>query len=120
VLAGLHILNPDAFIVKANLDRPTAERPFDARYAATLSADAVPVLIDALPRLDAADRCAIATAFLNRWSTHQTVEWLTVHGPNDPDWRSWNWSRARARSLVREHLPELLSACPATGKGETK
>src|SRR5207302_1066305 len=38
VLAGLHLLNPDAFIVKTNLNRPAAERPFDAKYAVPLGA----------------------------------------------------------------------------------
>src|SRR5204863_99386 len=42
VLAGLHVLNPDAFLITTNLNRPAAERPFDAQYALTLGAGAVP------------------------------------------------------------------------------
>jgi len=67
VLAGLHVLNPDAFIVRANLHRPAAERPFDAEYALSLGADAVPPLLEALPRLQGPSRCSIATNLLNRW-----------------------------------------------------
>jgi hypothetical protein len=96
VLAGLHVLNPDALIVKSNLNRPVAERPFDARYAASLGADAVPVLIDALPRLTQEDRCVVAVALLRRWD-HDTSS----------DWRNWNWSRSRARRLVTEHAGTL-------------
>ena len=51
VLAGLHVLNPDAFIINTNLNRPAAERPFDAKYALTLGGDAVPSLLAALPQL---------------------------------------------------------------------
>ena len=117
VLAGLHILNPDAFIVKTNLNRPVAERPFDAIYAASLGADAVPALIAALPRLNDADRCTIVGKLLDRWSTLQSFDSLTVTGPVKADWRSWNWSRARARALVSGRLEQLTTACPSALKG---
>jgi len=49
VLAGLHVLNPDAFIVKTNLNRPTAERPLRRTLRRVAWRDAVPPLLDALP-----------------------------------------------------------------------
>ena len=91
VLGALHLVNPDALIVRTNLARPAAERPFDGWYAASLSADAVPTLLDALPRLDARAFCSV-TAGLAR----QRRE-LERDG-----WRSWNFARARARRLLRE------------------
>lgn len=98
VLAGLHVLNPDAFIVRTNLSRPAAEHPFDAEYALTLGADAVPLLLDALPRFPAEDQCAVAAGLLKRWS------------PTDKrDWRSWNWSRSRATRLVADRAEALRS-----------
>ncbi len=106
VLAGLHVLSPDAFVLKTNLDRPVAERPFDARYAARLGGDAVPVLIDALPRLTTEERCVVAVELLRRWNRGA-----------DPDWRTWNWSRSRARALVAEHaasLREMTCQLPPT------
>ena len=109
VLAGLHLLNPDAFIVKTNLNRPIAERPFDAEYALTLGGDAVPALIDALPRLASTDRCIIAPGLLKRWGAE-----------SQSDWRTWNWSRARARRLVRDHFHELVTACPTVLQGDKK
>jgi hypothetical protein len=100
VLAGLHVLNPDAFVVRTNLNRPAAERPFDAKYAVSLGADAVPALLDAFPRLGADDRCLVAKRLLTRWKT-------------DADWRTWNWSRSRARRLVAERADALRALnCP--------
>lgn len=101
VIAGLHLLNPDAFIVKTNLNRPAAERPFDAKYASTLGGDAVPVLLAAMPQLTAPDRCVVASALLTRW-------WAKDRGN---DWRNWNWSRSRARKLVQAQLNDLRAAC---------
>src|SRR6266550_1981504 len=66
VLGGLHLLNPDAVIVRTNLARPPVERPFDGWYAASLSADAVPVLLRAYPHLDATARCAVAAGLLSQ------------------------------------------------------
>jgi hypothetical protein len=82
--------------VNTNLHRPVVERPFDAKYAASLSADAVPALIADLPRLDARARCVVAMELQKRWSNQP-----------DPDWRTWNWSRARARRLVRSQAGML-------------
>lgn len=99
VLAGLHVLNPDAFIVKTNLSRPVEERPFDARYASSLGADAVPALLDALPRLSIEDRCLVVSRLLERWEYAEA------------DWRTWNWSRARARRLMHEQADALRASC---------
>jgi len=107
VLAGLHLLNPDAFIVKTNLNRPAAERPFDAKYALTLGGDAVPPLLTALPQLNQQDRCVVVHGLLKRWDKA------------DVDWRTWNWSRARARSLVRDQAGALRASCPASVKEQS-
>jgi len=101
VLAGLHVLNPDAFIVRTNLHRNATERPFDVEYALLLGADAVPPLLDAFPNLDTASQCTVATKLLHQWS------------PNEADWRTWNWSRSRARRLVAERADALRALnCP--------
>jgi hypothetical protein len=109
VLAGLHMLNPDAFIVRTNLHRPAAERPFDAKYALSLGADAVPLLLDALPSLSDRDRCVVALELLRHWGDGAEGDYRAVQG----DWRTWNWSRGRSRRLVRERA-ESLRALPCT------
>ena len=109
VMAGealviLHAFNPDARIVHTNAARAVAERPFDARYAAGLGADAVPALLAALPRATPTERCAAASRVLHRW------------GPQtDTDWRSWSLSRGRARSAVRAQAKGLRAACAESG-----
>src|SRR5690606_20574496 len=54
VLGALHLVNPDALIVTVNATR---HRPFDASYAAELSADAVPPLLAAVHLMPATFRC---------------------------------------------------------------
>ncbi|HEX2078871.1 MAG TPA: DUF4173 domain-containing protein [Longimicrobium sp.] len=94
-LVLLHVVNPDALIVRANAARADASVRFDAPYAASLSADAVPPLLAALPKVSPELRCAAATRLLHRW--HES----------DADWRSWSLSRARARAAVSRRYDEL-------------
>jgi len=98
-IAALHLLNPDAFIVRTNVAHIKAGRNFDARYAASLSADAAPELIAALPELSQQERCLVASRVLERWSP-----------PERAPWRTWNWSRARAWQAVRENERILKEA----------
>lgn len=115
---GLFVLsavNPDAVIVRANMARITnrvqgpAEEPsrpgFDARYAVSLSDDAVPVMLAGLARLDSWQRCVVAESLLaNRESDDPT------------DWRTWNLSRRRAGAAIdgaASPLRDAFRECPA-------
>jgi len=100
LIAALHALDPDALIARTNLARAQAGRAFDARYASSLSADAVPQLLANLPALNPQDRCTVSAQLLERWSP-----------PENPDWRSWSYSRSRAYEAVRKNVPALRSAC---------
>lgn len=107
VLGGLHALNPDAYVLRHNLTRPAAERPFDVEYATQLSADAAPLLREALPRLSPADAC-VAAKFLASWNKP------------DADWRTWNWSRSRAALLARDPLViETVTRCQLAAPAST-
>jgi len=110
VLAGLHLLNPDALIARVNVDRARESGRFDAAYLAThLSADAVPVLVERLPSLPRAQACEVAQRLLERWTATER-----------DDWRSWNWSRHQARRLVSQQEPQLRAlACDPTGGNES-
>jgi hypothetical protein len=114
-VALLFIINPDAVIARVNVARmASADAPvrFDVAYATSLSADAVPVLIDALPALPRDVQCPLARHMLRRWPPDR-----------DRSIRSWNWSAARASDAVREHEARLRSMggpdqeCAAPGVG---
>lgn len=99
-LVLLHVVNPDGMIVRVNAARADAATHFDAPYAASLSADAVPPLLAALPAVRHELRCAAADRLLERWDR------------SDADWRSWSLSNSRARSAVSKRRGELLAMTP--------
>ena len=100
-IALLFVINPDAIVARTNVSRmPSADVSvrFDVAYATSLSADAVPVLIDALSTLPVDVQCPLARHLLRRWPPGQ-----------ETPIRLWNWSASRARDLVREHEAQLTS-----------
>jgi hypothetical protein len=103
VIGLLDQINPDAFIVRANVARLAAGRSFDPNYVTSLSADAVPALVEALPAMEEAKRGAIEHRMFASGSV-----WA------GGDWRTWNWSRERASRVVAryqaERLPDLRAA----------
>ena len=97
--AILFVVNPDAVIARVNIDRAlsgTAVLPLDRVHATSLSADAVPVLLDRLPALDPAAQCAIAKRLLERWPPAQPTSFS-----------NWNISVVRAKQLIGEHASDL-------------
>ena len=69
-VALLFVVDPDAVVARANVARmASADAPvqFDVAYATSLGADAVPVLIDALPALPPDVQCPLARRMLRRW-----------------------------------------------------
>ncbi|HZH92210.1 MAG TPA: DUF4173 domain-containing protein [Pyrinomonadaceae bacterium] len=91
----LHLVNPDAYIVRANAAHARAGHPFDAEYAAWLSADAMPTLISVLPSLSRDERCRVEGALGQGWTS------AAVYAE---DWRAWNLARWRARRAVAKHM----------------
>ena len=92
----INVINPDALIARTNLDRLQEGKRFDAVYLTTLSADAAPVLFEALPeipeeRLQIAPHLTVEQVLLDRWKSGET------------DWRTWNLSRERARRLAEAY-----------------
>lgn len=103
----LHLLNPDAYIVRANTAHARAGRAFDAAYAASLSADAVPALVSALPSLSRDERCLVTRELSQRWT----------RSVFDEDWRAWNLARSRAWRSVAAHRAEWgEDNCPSPAR----
>lgn len=135
VVAAMAVANPDAWIARTNLQRvhgadpsmaaaalpatpstgedratsgPSGTPPaVDALYLASLSADAVPVLVAALPDLPPGSRCAVARRLLERWVD-----------ADEPDWRNWNLAVARARTVVGRETSELRAMARGSGPCE--
>jgi hypothetical protein len=108
LVAALHVLNPDALIVRVNAARVAEGKKFDAWYATSLSADAVPELIAALPQIPQRERCIVAVQLLSTWPELEV-----------DDWRTWNYSRWRAQALIRENAALLRPiACPTSPPSE--
>jgi hypothetical protein len=101
MVLGLHILNPDALIARTNVARAFEGKSFDARYAASLSADAVPVLLDALPMLSEEDQRIIAASLRQRWDVQR-----------EGDWRTWSQSRGKALEQIAGDVEQFAQLAP--------
>lgn len=100
-IAVLFLVSPDAIVARTNVARLSsadASVRFDVAYATSLSADAVPLLIDALLALPPDVQCLLARHVLRGWPPDR-----------DRPIRSWNWSAARAHAAVRAHQTRLRS-----------
>ena len=102
--SALAIIGPDALIVRTNLARLEAGARFDPRYLTQLSADAVPALARALPRLPESQRCA-----LRDWIAADALR----RAEATRDWRSWTVAGARADVIAAR-----VGACTPRTEGD--
>jgi Domain of unknown function (DUF4173) len=94
-------IGPQAYVTQQNFARVLdpglvpagGHSGFDAEYAATLGDDAVPLLVEALPRLDPASRATLSLALGER-----RVELAADQASRA--WPAWNLSRERARTAL--------------------
>ncbi|MDO8666129.1 MAG: DUF4173 domain-containing protein, partial [Gemmatimonadales bacterium] len=89
-LGALNLMNPDGVVVRVNVGRASAAGRLDGAYLASLSADAVPALVERLASLPVEQRCDVARRLAQR-------------GDRDAaqDWRSWSVTRHRAQRALR-------------------
>jgi hypothetical protein len=85
-VALLNAASPEGIVVRTNLARAAAGKKFDAPYHAKLSADALPMLIEAAPTLPAKECAALSESLKTVW---------TARHERRADWRSWNLPYAR-------------------------
>jgi hypothetical protein len=85
VLLALNVFNPEAVVARHNLTRPPSATPVDESYLADLSDDAVPTIVDLLPRLDDATRARV-TAVIG----------CTGDASGNRGWTAANLARANA------------------------
>jgi len=102
-LGATHVLNPDAFIVRTNLELERSGRDFDAYYNSNLSDDALPVLLGSFDQLNAEDEQTVIRQLARRYCELQ----------GEGDLRSWNISRSRTRHLLESNddFVKALGTC---------
>lgn len=100
-LVGLNLVAPGAYVAARNVERaidpsliaPGGETRLDPEYLGVLPDDAVPVLVEALPRLPELDRAAVIRLLLERRDVLKSDP--AFAGP-----ASWNLGRERARAAL--------------------
>lgn len=90
VVAALNFFNPDDYIVRTNLELMREGRSFDAEYNSSLSADAVPVLMEFFPELNEVQKDTVLGNLADRECRYAEKE----------DLRTWNHSRESASSFA--------------------
>jgi len=85
----LNCLNPDGYIAKLNTSRSLAK--IDGEYLSSLSDDAAPQLLSALPNLPEKAKASVISTLKVRSHELQT-----------DDWRSWDVGADRAKEALRE------------------
>lgn len=106
LVGALQALNPAGMVARHNLDRMEELGGVDAEYLGSLGSDAAPVLLARFDELPAEAQCVVAGGLVRRW------------GPDRPgDWKSFNWSEARARDEVGMELASLRASSSGDGCG---
>jgi Domain of unknown function (DUF4173) len=85
----LNLVNLEGLVVRVNVGRAAAGAPFDARYHAVLSADALPVLRAQASRLSSTDCRALEGAMREHWRAR-------IARLEGADWRQANLPLIRA------------------------
>jgi hypothetical protein len=87
IVLGLNAMNPDGFIVRMNTSRSVAK--VDGAYLGSLSEDAIPDLVDALPKLSPEAKINVI----------KRLE-LEKQDMKSDDWRSWDVSSENASAAL--------------------
>ena len=96
----LNHVNTDAWIAQHNLRRHVAGARLDPAYLATLSADAVPALLQQIDAVDPTARQSLAAHLIDR---HQSL----CASSREARWQQANLSRSRALKQLSARLDEL-------------
>lgn len=100
VLLVVNVIGPVRLVADENVARlldpgrvpPDGRRGLDVEYMLTLTDDAVPALVAALPAISGADRAAVES-----WLEDRRVE---LARPETTSWPAWNLARAEARRAL--------------------
>jgi hypothetical protein len=93
-ILAINAMNPDALIANTNIDRLQEGKRFDPYYLTTLSADAVPVIVQSLPEIG-------QKPVWQDFTLQQEILYTWSKKPKD--WRTWNLGRTRAYQAVETY-----------------
>lgn len=112
VLGATNLLNPDAFIASTNIGLMRQGRDFDVYYNTSLSADAVPTILAAMPEMPVDDRCEVQSALHYEYRLLGRID----------DIRSFNFSRKNAYSHLHANdaLLHQQEGCPTNLLNDAK
>ncbi len=105
-LAGFNLLNPDAYIAQQNLQRYFDTGKLDTAYAAGMSADAAPVFMESLGRIQGAERAELGGAM--RYELEGLYRRMENIG-----WPSYHWGRKQAIDALLVQRDTLNTFTPA-------
>jgi hypothetical protein len=107
---AINAMNPDALIASTNIERMQEGKRFDAYYLSTLSADAVPELVEIFPEaggMPARQGYSLERSVLYEWS------------PRPTGWRTWNLGRFRAYRAVDDYIEDHPTLEPVDARANT-
>ncbi|MCD9189522.1 MAG: DUF4173 domain-containing protein [Pyrinomonadaceae bacterium] len=111
VLGTLHVVNPDAYIVRTNVRLMNEGRAFDSYYNSNLSDDAIPVLLENLQTMNFQDQCTVK----------RNLSWRLTQTKNKNDIRSWSYSRWNARNEMNRFGEGFdLTNCPENTRRQSE
>ena len=104
-ILAINTMNPDALIAKTNIDRLQEGKRFDPYYLTTLSADAVPIIVESLPEIGQKPV----------WQDYTLQQQILDSWSNKPKgWRTWNLGRTRAYQAVEAYPRPQIGEQPHT------
>ncbi len=98
ILGAMHVLNPDAFIVKTNIALMHQGRDFDAAYNSRLSDDALPELLDSYDELNSEGKKYVLMNIGQRYCDLN----------EETDLRSWNYAHWQASKALMLNEDEIM------------
>ncbi len=104
VVFSLHLLNPEAMIVRTNIKQAVAGATLDHEYLSTLSADAVPAILAGIHKLPPVTQQKLMNRMVEKWQAD-----------SDADWRSWNLSQKIALNRMQMFSQAAMNVPAQTG-----
>ena len=104
-IVSINVMNPDALIANTNIDRMQQGKRFDPYYLTTLSADAVPTIVESLPEIGQEPV----------WQDHSLEQEILYKWSKKPkDWRTYNLGRYNAYQSVETYTATANEREPKT------